>query len=83
MNTDTDTDTDTNTSKITYAFKIKKNPKLRTEDNPENKMYDPFSKSLPFDNIINVKEEYNTKIVKVIELYENKLMDHLNKVEIK
>ncbi len=37
--------------------------------------------SEPFDNEIIVSEEFNNKINKIIDLYETKLVSHLDNVE--
>ena len=40
----------------------------------------PFKGKPAFNNILSIKEEYNTKITKVIEIYETKLISELDKL---
>ena len=41
---------------------------------------DPFKEKSKFNNTLSIKEEYNTKIKKVIEIYETKLINELEKL---
>ena len=42
---------------------------------------DPFKGKSTFNNTLSIKEEYNTKITKVIEIYQTKLITELEKMD--